>query len=100
MHNPCSGRVHQDEESGVPAGFVIVDIRKRRSATTLLTWTVALSHEVDSSRSASQYFVRGPHPTIRGRMVITTANLRSGTGTLYKGWRKVSNFVLLTTTTP
>ena len=63
---------HRDEDSGIPAGFVNVDIpKKMQRADPWLTWTVSLSHEVLEliADPHLNVFVRGPHPTIRGRMV-------------------------------
>jgi hypothetical protein len=63
---------HRDELSGVPAGFCITDIPEAtRKADPWLTWTVSLSHECLELIADPHLntFVRGPHPTIRGRMV-------------------------------
>jgi hypothetical protein len=90
---------HQDEASGIPAGFVIVDIPQATQRTDpWLTWTVALSHECLEliADPHLNIFVRGPHPTIRGRMVYYYREVCDPVqGLVYKvDGASVSNFVL------
>src|SRR5262245_28336650 len=64
---------HRDEADGIPAGFVITNIPQMiENANPWMTWTVCFSHEVLELIADPHLntFVRGPHPTIKGRQVF------------------------------